>query len=66
MVLGRCHADRALPLVLAMQSVKRETLAKTLQTLLQPPPTESTARWLDSYRGGAELDSSHLNFFIIF
>ena len=51
----RDHADRPLSLVLAGQSLKRETV---VQTLLQPISTESSVRWLHPCRGGAELDSA--------
>lgn len=41
-------ANRPLSLVLAGQSAERETLAKSLQTLLQSPSTESSVRWRNS------------------
>ncbi len=52
------NADRPLSLVLAGQSIKRETLVATVQTLLQPTSAESSIKWKYTSYGGAELDSA--------
>ena len=51
-------ADRPLSLVLAGQSIQRETVAATVQTLLQPKSAESGIRWPHARQRGAELDSA--------
>lgn len=61
MVPDRYHADRPLSLVLAGQSIKHETLAAAVQTLLQPSSAEPSVRRSDSCRGGVQLDSARLN-----
>jgi len=52
------HANRPLSLLLAGQSIQRETVATTLQTPLKPRTTEPSTRRTNASGGSPELDSA--------